>query len=984
LKKHHSIKYLAIVLIALFFISCNETLNEKVFVNKTPFELVNPFIGTGGHGHTYPGATLPFGMVQLSPDTRLEGWDGCSGYHYSDSIIYGFSHTHLSGTGVSDYGDVLVMPTQGKVQFDNGYKSGADKGYASWFKKETEKASPGYYEVKLAENDIDVRLTTTERVGIHEYTFNKEGDGNVIIDLEHRDKLISSGLSFKGKNIVEGFRISNVWAKEQHLYFVLETSKDFIDYELNAQADINRAGSTKVALKFDLKQGEKVVIKVGISAVSIEGARKNLEAEAPHWDFEKYKDEAKTKWEKALNKIEVKGTKEDNLTIFYSALYHTMIAPNVFSDVTGEYRGMDMQIHKTDNTEVYTIFSLWDTFRAAHPLYTIIEQDKTNAFINTFLAHYHQGGRLPVWELAGNETDCMIGYHAVSVIADAYIKGIRGYDTEKALEAMQHSASLNHLGLSAYKAKGYIGSGDEAESVSKTLEYAYDDWCIAIMAKDMGKQEVYSNYIQRAQNYKNLFNPITGFMQSKMNGTWSSGFNPAEVNFNFTEANSWQYSMFAPQDISGLIKLYGGEDKFEQKLDDLFSTNMELSGRHQVDITGLIGQYAHGNEPSHHMAYLYNYIGKPWKTQQKVNQILNEQYQNKPDGLSGNEDCGQMSAWYVLSAMGFYSVTPGLNYYTIGTPHFNESTIHLENGNKFQILAKNLTESNIYIQSAMLNGKKYTKSFLNHQDIMNGGELVFEMGKKPNLSWGNGIDNIPKSEIDEKYQITCVPYFVSTAQVFTDSLKIEMKALNNDDEVFYKTSSTDFIKYENPVVIKESTDFTAYAVNKENKSFEVQSSYKKIKGGRTIELKTGYSNQYNAGGNNALINSLKGSNNYRTGNWQGYNNDVIAIVDLGKIEEVGLISLGALQDIQSWIFYPKTVKISVSLDNKTFKPLTNLKNDFPDNKYGAFTKEYTYKTLKKISARYVKVEAENYGLCPDWHLGHGGQTMLFVDEILVE
>lgn len=977
-------------MIALFFISCNETLNEKVFVNKTPFELVDPFIGTGGHGHTYPGAVLPFGMVQLSPDTRLEGWDGCSGYHYTDSIIYGFSHTHLSGTGVSDYGDVLLMPTQGKVQFDNGYKTGAENGYASWFNKETEKANPGYYEVKLEEHDIDVRLTTTERVGIHEYTFNKSGQTNIILDLLHRDKAIKHDVKKVNDTEIEGYRISKAWAQEQHIYFVIQVSEPFkeIKFSNNNQPqgslDSSEPTTAKTALIYTVSPADKIIVKVGISAVSIEGARKNLEAEAPHWDFEKYKDDAKAKWETALNKIEVKGTNKDKLAVFYSALYHTMIAPNVFSDVTGEYRGMDQQIHKTDKTEVYTIFSLWDTFRAAHPLFTIIEQEKTTAFINTFLAHYEQGGRLPVWELAANETDCMIGYHSVSVITDAFLKGIRGFDANKALEAMQHSASLDHLGLSAYKSKGYIGSGDEPESVSKTLEYAYDDWCIAMMSKELGKEEVYSDYILRAQHFKNLFNPLNGFMQSKMNGGWSIGFNPAEVNFNFTEANSWQYSMFAPQDISGLIKLYGGEDKFEQKLDDLFSTNMELSGRHQVDITGLIGQYAHGNEPSHHMAYLYNYIGKPWKTQSRINQILNEQYKNEPEGLSGNEDCGQMSAWYVLSSMGFYSVTPGLTYYTIGTPHFNKVTINLENGKQFKVVAKNLSDENIYIQKAFLNGKEYNKSFLHHKDIMEGGVIEFEMGNKPNKNWGVGKNNKPISSIDVEDEITIVPYFTTVNQTFSDSLNVEIASLCSDCETFYKIDDLSYVKYEKPITIDKSTLVSAFSIRNGKKSYEVKSSYKKIKGGRSIVLKTGYSNQYSAGGDNALINSLKGNNNYRTGYWQGYNNDVIAIVDLGKIENIKTISLGALQDIQSWIFYPKSVKISVSIDNINFEEVTTIQNSFPDNEYGAFTKEFVHEFKSRKALRYVEVEAENYGLCPDWHLGHGGQTMLFVDEITIE
>ncbi|MBL4592510.1 MAG: GH92 family glycosyl hydrolase, partial [Flavobacteriales bacterium] len=806
------IKYSAVVFLILTLWSCGS--EKKQLATVDAYEKVNPFIGTGGHGHTYPGATLPFGMVQLSPDTRLEGWDGCSGYHYTDSIIYGFSHTHLSGTGVGDYGDVLLMPTQGKVQFDNGYKTGTENGYSSWFKKETEKASPGYYEVKLEEHDIDVRLTATERVGIHEYTFNNADTSNVTLDIEHRDKVNDWDIKIINKKEVEGFRISQAWAKEQHLYFVIQSSKEFDFNQSLGEAlpfgERDRLTRTrKLALRFINQAGEKIMLKVGISAVSIEGARKNLEAEAPHWDFEKYLSDAKTTWIKALDKIKVKGGSEEKQEIFYTALYHSMIAPNVFSDVDGKYRGTDLKVHQSDDGPVYTVFSLWDTFRAEHPLFTIIEQKKTNEFIRTFLKHYKNGGQLPIWELAGNYTGCMIGYHSIPVITDAYAKGIRDYDAELVMEAMLHSARMDKLGLASYKTKGYIPAGDESESVSKTLEYAYDDWCIAQMAHHMDLEDTYVEFIKRGQYYKNIFNAESGFMQSKMNGGWRSGFDPAEVNFNFTEANSWQYSMFVPQDIGGLIDLHGDLANFEQKLDELFTTEMELSGRHQSDITGLIGQYAHGNEPSHHMAYLYNYVGKPYKTQGRIHQILTEQYTTQPDGLSGNEDCGQMSAWYVLSAMGFYAVTPGLDYYAIGTPLFDEVKINLENGKQFKVIANNVSDKNKYIQSATINGEKLNKAVLYHQQIMEGGELIFEMGPKPNKNWGT--EDMPIPQIEEEFQITPVPYFTTSSQTFEDKIEIGLSSVIKDAEIFYKTDA-EFIKYEKPFEIMTTSNIEAYVI----------------------------------------------------------------------------------------------------------------------------------------------------------------------------
>ncbi len=939
-------------------------------------QYVDPFIGTGGHGHTYPGATLPFGMVQLSPDSRLDGWDGCSGYHFTDSVIYGFSHTHLSGTGVSDYGDVLLMPIQGEIVFDNGAASNGEKGYASAFRKEKESAGPGYYQVALDKYDIDVRLTSTTRVGIHEYSFNKEGASHLILDLAHRDQLIEDSIGIVSSTEVVGKRISKAWATEQHLYFVMQFSQEFSEYQLD------KSGK-KAAFTFPSAAEEKLSVKVGISAVSIEGARKNLAAEAPHWEFETYLTQAQEVWEKALSKIEVKDPDEEKKTIFYTALYHSMIAPNTFSDVDGKYRGMDKKVRQSPQT-VYTVFSLWDTFRGTHPLYTIIEQEKTNEFIQTFLQQYQDGGELPIWELAGNYTGCMIGYHAIPVIADAYAKGIQGYDVELALQAMQHSAQQDKLGLEAYKKKGYIAVADESESVSKTLEYAYDDWCIAQMAKLAGNETVYQDYIGRGQYFKNIFNPEVGFMQSKMNGGWSSGFDPAEVNFNFTDAKSWQYSMFAPQDISGINELYGGAEAIEEKLDQLFTTEMKLSGRHQVDITGLIGQYAHGNEPRHLMAYLNNYIDKPYKTQERVNQILNKQYSTQADGLSGNEDCGQMSAWYVLSSMGFYSVTPGLSYYAIGAPQFEEVNIHLENGNTFSIQTKKQTENSSYIQSANLNNTAYEQSFLLHEDIMKGGKLLLELGDQPKEDWA--VQGAPIAAIDAKDQILAVPYFSTSAQTFTDSLKVEIKSLNDSDSIFYQMNGEEYRLYEDPFYIYQDALLSAYAQKGEKRSFQVDDiRYKKIKGGRSIELLSPYSNQYSAGGNKGLIDYLTGGSDFRTGYWQGfYDTDFTGVVNLGEEENIKRVSLSSLQDIKSWIWFPRSVKISSSVNGKDYETLGSIENDFSDEEYGSFNKTFEVVLSKPTKAKYIMVEAQNYGPCPKWHLGDGNPTWLFFDEITIE
>lgn len=626
-----------------FFTSIVMMFSSLIFAQNSNYaQYVNPFIGTGGHGHTFPGATLPYGMVQLSPDTRIDGsWDGCSGYHYSDDFIYGFSHTHLNGTGVSDYGDIMLMPTVNQKSF-------LQADYGSKFSHKNEKATAGYYQVLLDKYNINVQLTTTTRVGLHEYTFNKAGDGNIILDLNHRDKLVDGEVKIVDAKTIYVYRNSEEWAKNQKVFAKIEFS---VPLKLTASKDGNLSSKifkgNEIALAFGkkVKKGEKISVKVTLSTTGYEGTDVNSK-ELQSFDFAKTKTAAEKVWNKELSKIEIKSADKNKLKIFYTALYHTMMQPNISQDLNGNYRGMDDKIHLANNFDYYSVFSLWDTFRGAHPLYTLIEKRRTIDFINTFIKHYEQGGRLPVWELASNETDCMIGYHSVSVIADAMVKGFKGFDYEKAYEAAKHSAMLDHLGLKAYKQNGFIAIDDEHESVSKTLEYAYDDWCIAQMALILNKQTDYKYFIERSQYWKNLFNHQNKFIQPKKNGSWLQPFDPREVNNNYTEANGWQYTFFVPQDINGMIEYYGGKDSFEAKLDELFNAPSETTGREQVDVTGLIGQYAQGNEPSHHVAFLYNYIDKPEKTKELVHKILDEHYKNSPDGLIGNEDCGQMSGMF--------------------------------------------------------------------------------------------------------------------------------------------------------------------------------------------------------------------------------------------------------------------------------------------------------------------------------------------------
>ncbi len=983
------------LLFGLFLIAgCNSNADESKSIQvetdsdlendvvKTAYDLVNPFVGTGGHGHTFPGATLPFGMVQLSPDTRLDGWDGCGGYHYTDSVIYGFSHTHLSGTGVSDYGDVLLSPYTGQrlTYFDAVNR----KVFPSKFDKTTEKASPGYYSVELQDHQVKAELTTTTRSGMHRYTNNSDQDLYVLLDLRHRDKLLDYDIEFVDERTIRGKRVSEAWAAEQHIYFYMQFSEPFSILGLSKRKEEElEPGIEDQFLQMNFGAVQELLVKVGISAVDTEGAKNNLFQENNGWDFEGTRAKAKSSWERELAKIEVSGGSEEQQAVFYTALYHTMIAPNTFSDIDGRYRGLDKKIHVDKDHTTYTVFSLWDTFRSTHPLYTIIDQNRTNEYINTFLKHYKQGGKLPIWELAGNYTGCMIGYHAIPVIADAHVKGITNWNVDLAYEAMIASADADELGLPAYRKKGFIEMGDEPESVSKQLEYAYDDWCIASMGERI-EHEDHARFYERAQFYKNLFDPETGFMRGRNNGMFQFPFDPAEVNFCFTEANSWQYSMFAPQDISGLISLYGGPRKFEQKLDELFSTEMELSGRHQVDITGLIGQYAHGNEPSHHMAYLYNYIGKPWKTAERVDQIIDEMYSNQPDGLCGNEDCGQMSSWYVMSAMGFYPVTPGTDYYAIGHPIFDSVVIHLENGNDFTITANRESHRSYSVKSCQLNGENHLKSYLTHGHIMNGGHLHFDLTHEAGQAYGTRKGDLPETRID-KNKVVPPLYIVAENYSFVDSMLISVRsAIPRTGELFitkngqYLNTFADSANF----WITETSEITAmaeYDMGVETRP--ITAVFRKRDKNMKVTSISKYANQYSAGGDQALIDGIQGGNDFKTGFWQGVQGEDFEVtIDLGKIKQIGGISVGCFQDIKSWIWMPELLEIYTSTDGKTFNKPVKASHQMPKDKYGSYRTEIRTK-LNSGSVRYIKVRAKYPGDCPNWHLGAGGKAWIFLDEI---
>ncbi len=722
-------------------------------------DYVDPFIGTGWHGHTYPGATAPFGAVQLSPDTRNAGWDACSGYHYSDSTMIGFSHTHLSGTGCADLADILFHPTSSEpVLRPVGYIFEPHS-----FSHANEQASPGYYAVTF-DNGLKAELTAATWTGVHRYTFPKGAEQIVIIDLKHaidNKRADSVALHQNSQNEIAGMKRTQGWTRNNHTYFVAQFSKIIQSVEYISNGAVVEMGdysdsegsrypskNVQAVVRFGQSDGEPLVAQVGLSKVGEENARENMMHDIPAdatFNFGAVHAKTRNQWEKNLTKITVEGGTDDQMKSFYTAIYRTRIVPNRMSDANGQYRRHNMTIGSApEGRAYYSTLSLWDTFRAWHPLMTLTDRALVEDMVWSMLDMYETTGELPIWPLASGETWCMIGYHSVSVIADAWRSGIRSFDGEKALKAMIHSSNINRKGSEYYIKMGYIPSDLRRESVSCALEYAYDDWCIAQMAKELGHDDIYDEYSKRAKNYANVYDAGIAFFRPRLeNGSWAEPFNTFAVSPDFTEATAWQYRFFTPQDVAGLVQLMGGREKFAAALDELFSVSSETEG-HQSDITGMIGQYAHGNEPSHHMAYLYNWVGQPWKTQEMTRRLLDEQYSATPEGISGNEDCGQMSAWYVLSALGIYPVCPGSGEFVLTTPLFSRAMVQLDNGKTLEIVANDPAE-NIYIDRVELNGVEIATNFVTWQQIMEGGTLRFTLRPTPNMERGVDPEAAPYS-----------------------------------------------------------------------------------------------------------------------------------------------------------------------------------------------------------------------------------------------
>lgn len=959
------------------------------FTNAQLTKYVNPFIGTGGTGHTFPGATTPFAMVQLSPDTRIDGsWEGCSGYHYNDSIIYGFSHTHLSGTGCSDYGDIAFMPYFSKTDV---YESLIEKNITSKFSHKNEKASAGYYSVVLDDMPVKVELTATTRTGFQRYTFNEDGYGYIVLNLKHRDELLQGKIQKSKSRTFKGIRVSKAWAKRQELYYGFEVNKEPLKCDMVSEGE----NDARLVIKYKVTKGQQMLVKTGISTVNEDAALNNLKVENPSWDFEKIKQQAQQSWEKELKKIEVQDAKQpnktnkltDQLTTFYTAMYHCMIHPSIMNDVDGRYKGRDGKIHTAEGFNYYTVFSLWDTHRALHPLLNIIDKKRSHDFVITFLKQFEQSGRLPMWELWNNETDCMIGFHSVSVILDAYRKQVISKEELKQLwPAVKGEAMSNRFGLDKFREKGYLSVEDESESVSKTLEYSYDVWCVREIASELKLWQELGFSWKLQYGYENLYNPKSQFIQPRKNGNWLSNFNPYEVNNNYTEANAWQYSFYAPH-------FYTSNHK---KLQELFTAKNKTEGREQPDITGLIGQYAHGNEPSHNYIYLLNDSNRI----KYLQYVYNNFYTNKPDGLIGNEDCGQMSAWYVMSALGFYQTCPGQENLDLGLPLFKKATIHLSDFYSFSI-EKNFDKINFqapFCYSPYPSKRKdIFKDGLYFREMLDGNNFIFTNSRKlPEI-----IESNPFGSGHSKCYCTnkaplIIPEFIKP---FKDSNKVQLEYLLSGDScckknLFYSINKGELKKYERPFYIYADATITAFAEtphhpdfggSKESDTSNLSTAhFYKRPNNYSIQLSCKYNRQYTADGDDGIIDGQYGDIDWRKGGWQGYQSqDFEAIIDMKENKTINEVSANFLQDTRSWILFPTKVEFYTSFDNKTFEFAGTVENKIAPNDYNNQTQNLKIK-LQNLKAQYIKIKAYNYGKLPEWHLGKGGDAFIFIDEIEIK
>ena len=1004
----YSVKIIGFVFI-LILLGCNQG-------SERPIDFVDPMIGTDGTGHTFPGATTPFGMVQLSPSNDFKGWAWCSGYHYSDSILKGFAHNHISGAGLSGLGDILLMPTVGKPIVNSGSEELPETGYRSRFSHENESASPGYYRVFLKDYNITVELTASSRVGFHRYIFSDSEEGNVIIDPTHGldESIIRTDLEFISASELRGCKYSAGDDGLNTVYFYAKFSEPSIKrgIAVNDVIDQNKSEAssenTKAFLSFNMDENESIEVKVAISHVSYEGAKKNYDAEAKGVDFDKALMRARNMWKEKLNKFQIKGLNKRDESVFYTSLYHSFISPNLISDVDGRYV-IDGEQSQSDEPH-YSNFSTWDTYRALHPLFCIVEHEHNKRFVNSLSSRHHkQNVGLPIWELLGYDNKCMIGYNAVAPMVEAVLKDIQGIDPEEVYEAVKSAANNTSVekssivygrnGMKKYKKLHYVPAEVNA-SVSKTTEQNYYDWAIARLAKKLGKTEDANLFKARSLGYRNLFRADKELLWPKYaSRKWREMDSTRwyDYEMNYVSGNAWGYSSYVPHDIEGLVDLIGGRDAFGKWLDKIFTDTTQLGGAPHVDISGFIGKYGHGDEPSHHMPYLYNHALQPWKGQVLVRKIMNDFYTDKPDGLVNNEDLGQMSAWYIFSALGFYPVNPAALVYEIGSPKVEEATINLENGKTFKVVAHNNNKQNVYIQSAILNGKRLEKTYITHSQIMNGGKLEFVMDKEPNKNWANysAASSKSKVQLEDKSKIAQVlpaPYDSNEKSVFHDKLKIRLSCKDRDPQIYYTLNGTDpnsgSKRYTEPFYLTKTTRLKAIAIDeKQNRGIPMDRSYYKtidLNGNDSdveVSLAAAPVSGHETGQNlvdGELETTYQGDKNWSV--WNG--NDMELLIDFGKKKIIESLTASYLDHTVLWIFPPKAIRVYTSTDGQDFNCIARKEEISSSPTFNPFIKRPSLK-FSPVQTRFLKVEMENYGEIPKWHKGGGQSARLYVGEIFV-
>ncbi|WP_282013683.1 GH92 family glycosyl hydrolase [Marinifilum flexuosum] len=984
--------------------------------NKQLIQYVDPMIGTDGHAHTFPGATLPFGMVQLSPSNDFKAWDWCSGYHYSDSILKGFAHTHISGAGLAGLGDILLMPTLGEIKVKAGTEENPESGFRSRFSHDREEASAGYYAVVLDDYNVKVELTCTPRVGFHRYTFNTAGQGNVILDPTHNimENVQETEIEILSDSEIRGWKHCNGEGGDRKVYFYAKFSKSFeqsgVAIDDKIQADDKKASAKRVKafVSFDVSSGETVDVKVALSHVSYEGAKANFDAEAKGVSFKKVLRKAQNLWEEKMNKFHIETDQLSDKRNFYTALYHSMISPNLISDVTGEYMVEGKKYHS--DFDQYSNFSTWDTYRAVHPLMAIVEQEKTVDFVNSLSSRYTDSKvGLPVWECLGHDNVCMIGYSTVSVMTDAILKDIEGIDNQAAYDAMKaaafnlekHSNSYDVNGMNFYIDMDFV-PGEIGSSVSKTTEYNYYDWCLSQVAHKLGKTDDASLFLQRSKGYRNLFDEESGYLLPKLQNGKLVNVDKSKWDGlvkNYVSGNIWGYSSYVPHDMAYLMQLHGGKKKFASWLDTIFADDSEIGGSQHVDISGFIGKYGHGDEPSHQMPYLYVYAGQPWKTQKLVREILPRFYHDHPAGLDNNDDLGQMSSWYIFGSLGFYPVCPGSNQYQIGSPAYQKASINLENGKVFTVVANNNSPKNIYIQSAKLNNKEFTKPFITYDQIKHGGKLVFEMGSKPNKEWGNAradladLNGMKPSEdyklLEEKQVL--MPYVNDIAFSFEKRKTVELFCGTNGAEIRYTMDGSEpdvnSKKYQSPINISEDANIKARAFKEGLK--ESGSLYLHYLKGIPFNPQTGYPKVrvegndigYGEKSGTQLIDGSFGSTTFNDGFWTGIDlKDLHVDIDLGESKSICEVKPGILIYPGAWIFNPDEIEVYISNDQENYQLVKTISMESPKDERRYVTRPNI--EFPSVNCRYLRVTFKN-GPIPDWHMAGGRKHWIFVDEILI-